>query len=191
MENVCFLPKDVGKERTVAKKKKYAPTEQELALPEEYMTLQPAPLKASGGMLLDRTATVTSNWTIFGSIVGFVLVLAPIFYSLITIMAFLINLIGVVFASIFSFGLIYLAGATFENMMPTLALFNGNYVDVIYGQIVPVTTVVVFVLSIVSAFLLFTRAKTSPVWRIVMSVLIFIVYLLILILYHSGVIVYG
>lgn len=175
----------------MAKKKKYAPTEQELALPEEYMTLQPAPLKASGGMLLDRTATVTSNWTIFGSIVGFVLVLAPIFYSLITIMAFLINLIGVVFASIFSFGLIYLAGATFENMMPTLALFNGNYVDVIYGQIVPVTTVVVFVLSIISAFLLFTRAKTSPVWRIVMSVLIFIVYLLILILYHSGVIVYG
>ena len=68
------------------KKKVYAPTEQELALPQEYMTLKASPLKESGGILLDRTATILSNWTILGSIIGALLLLGPVVYSVVAML---------------------------------------------------------------------------------------------------------
>ncbi len=178
-------------ERNLAKKKNNAPTPKELALSKEYMDVSPMPFKEGVGFLADRLATATSNWTIFAAIVAGMLVLAPIFYSLISLIAVLLNIIVVVYVSVFSFGLIYLAGATFDNLFVTKILFEGDFVGFIFNNVVPVTTMVTFVLSIVSTLLLFVRVKNVPAWRIVVSVLIFALYLLILILFNSGVIFYG
>ena len=144
------------------------------------------PAKFIFTMYSRRMGVITSNLSYFVLSVILIGLLGLIIYPLLAIM----NIFVAVLISIFTLGLIYLAGVKFQDLI----IFNLNDVNTyaeIFGKFAPILFYVLCGLSIASIIFMVIDRKNIPIPRLVISCIFAVICILIIVLTLTGGIVWA